>query len=252
MKKIYNKTNQEWHVHSSNDNFWIKWRYDEILKALKLSNIDLNKNYNCLDVGSGMSNFAEKIERNSNFIVDQFDIDKKLFEKKVITKGKFYFYDINAKENRFKNKYDIIFLMDVLEHIEDDKTFFNNLEFYLKHDGKIIINVPSLQIFYSKYDIAVGHCRRYTRSSIKKLINQKKYDIKMYYWGLFLIPLLLLRKIINSFQDNHEKVISRGMSTKNKVVKKVLNILRFVEVTLPSKLRFVGSSLIVILKKKNV
>ena len=56
MKKIYNKTNQEWHVHSSNDNFWIKWRYDEILKALKLSNIDLNKNYNYLDVGSAMAN----------------------------------------------------------------------------------------------------------------------------------------------------------------------------------------------------
>ena len=252
MKKIYNKTNQEWHSHSSNDNFWIKWRYDEILKALKLSGIDLNKNYNCLDVGSGMSNFAEKIERNSNFIVDQFDIDKKLFEKKVITKGKFYFYDINAKENRFKNKYDIIFLMGVLEHIEDDQTFFNNLEFYLKYNGKIIINVPSLQIFYSKYDIAVGHCRRYTKSSIKKIINQKKYDTKMYYWGLFLIPLLLLRKIINSFQNNHDKVISRGMSTKSKVVKKVLKILRFIEVSLPSKFRFVGSSLIVILKKKNV
>ena len=113
-----------------------------------------------MDVGSGMSNFAEKIERNSNFTVDQFDIDKKLFEKKVITKGKFYLYDVNSKEIKFKNKYDIIFLMDVLEHIEDDKTFFNNLEFYLKHDGKIIINVPSLQIFYSKYDIAVGHYRR--------------------------------------------------------------------------------------------
>ena len=71
----------------------------------------------------------------------------------------------------------------------------------------------------------------------------------MYYWGLFLIPLLLLRKVINSFQDNQEKVISIGMSTKNKLVKKVLNILRFIEVTLPSKIRFVGSSLIVILKK---
>ena len=199
-----------------------------------------------------MSNFAEKIERNSNFIVDQFDIDKKLFEKKVITKGKFYFYDINAKENRFKNKYDIIFLMDVLEHIEDDKTFFNNLEFYLKHDGKIIINVPSLQIFYSKYDIAVGHCRRYTRSSIKKLINKKKYDIKMYYWGLFLIPLLILRKIINLFQDNQNKIISSGMSTKNILVRSILNILRFIEFSLPSKLRFIGSSLIVISKKKNV
>lgn len=132
------------------------------------------------------------------------------------------------------------------------KRFFHNLEFYLKNDGKIIINVPSLQIFYSKYDIAVGHCRRYTKSSIKKIINQKKYDTKMYYWGLLLIPLLLLRKIINSFQDNHDKIISSGMSTKNIVVSTVLNILRVVEVSLPSKLRLVGSSLIVILKKKNV
>ena len=104
MKKIYNKTNQEWHLNSSNDNFWIKWRYEEILKALKSSGISLNNNYNCLDVGSGMSNFAEKIERNSNFTVDQFDIDKKLFDKNVVTKGKFYLYDINLKEIRFKNK----------------------------------------------------------------------------------------------------------------------------------------------------
>ena len=70
--------------------------------------------------------------------------------------------------------------------------------------------------------------------------------------GIILIPLLILRKIINLFQDNQNKVISSGMSTKNILVRSILNILRFIEVTLPSKLRFIGSSLIVISKKKNV
>ena len=41
MKKIYNKTIKNG-IKFPNDNFWIKWRYEEILKAIKSSGISLN------------------------------------------------------------------------------------------------------------------------------------------------------------------------------------------------------------------
>ncbi len=246
MNKNQNKTTKHWHVHSNNENIWVNWRFLIIEKILK-KKFKLNKKYKCLDVGCGNENFSMELENITNFIVDSSDVDKRIIKKKNIKRrGKFYLYDIEKKN--LKKKYDIIFLLDVLEHIKNEKKFLQSVFFHLKKNGYLILNVPSIPYLYSKYDISVGHIRRYNKNMVYEIFNNKKI-VSISYWGLTLVPVLFLRKILIDFFLNDKKnIVNVGMNTKNILINNLMKILRFIDLNI-FKSKFYGTSIIAIIKK---
>ncbi|NBC24746.1 MAG: hypothetical protein GVX78_03930, partial [Bacteroidetes bacterium] len=68
---------------------------------------------------------------------------------------------------------DIILLLDVIEHIEDDKAFLT----YLKNSGvvgaetRLLITVPAYQKLFSSHDVYLKHYRRYTVKSLKESLS---------------------------------------------------------------------------------
>jgi len=56
---------------------------------------------------------------------------------------------------------DLIVLMDVLEHIGEDKTFLGSLVSQAKPGAHLLITVPADPKMWSPHDEAVGHVRRY-------------------------------------------------------------------------------------------
>ncbi len=247
-KKKYNTTDNTWHKVADDKNVWIKWRFNIIRELFLKSKIDLNKNFICADIGAGKGNFSNRMESISNFSVDQFDIEKR--NKKKFLRGKYYVHDIKIKNKKFKNKYDIIFLLDVLEHIQNDSSFIRDCKFYLKKNGFLILNVPSIPLLFSKYDHAVGHIRRYNTETLSKVMDKNKLKIvRMYYWGFLLVPLLFIRTtILTLFEQDKKSIIKRGMETSNIIVKKILEILFFLDFYI-IKFRFFGSSIIALVKK---
>ena len=67
--------------------------------------------------------------------------------------------------------------MDVLEHIEEPERFLRSVFFHLSPTGRLIINVPALQIFYSKYDTLVGHLRRYDINFLRQELELAGFEI---------------------------------------------------------------------------
>lgn len=69
---------------------------------------------------------------------------------------------------------DLVLLLDVIEHIEDDIAFLTYLQ---KHPGitaqtRILITVPAFQGLFSAHDVFLEHYRRYTNSQLAKHIQQ--------------------------------------------------------------------------------
>lgn len=56
--------------------------------------------------------------------------------------------------------------INVLEHIPDDVGALRSFGDLVRPDGRVVIFVPAHQFAFSKFDAAVGHVRRYTRSSL--------------------------------------------------------------------------------------
>lgn len=68
------------------------------------------------------------------------------------------------------NKYDTIFALNVIEHIENDKLAIHNLSKLLKPGGRLIILVPAYQGLFNSFDRYLGHYRRYTAHSLSKVL----------------------------------------------------------------------------------
>ena len=100
---------------------------------------------------------------------------KKKFSKKKNIKIK------NEKIGKTKLKFNTIIYLNVLEHIKEDKKEIKIALSKLNPGGHLIILVPAHQELYSKFDKAIGHCRRYKTSFFRSAtINNVKIKKLVY------------------------------------------------------------------------
>lgn len=184
---------------------------------------------------------------NCVFLKRYYDISKEIFlfepsEKiriELATKIK------NFKEvkliNEFDNsKYDTIIYLDVIEHIQDDQNEILNAYNRLNNDGHLIINVPAFQFLYTEYDKKIGHYRRYSKTSFKKLLNKLNINnFKMNYFDSIGFCLIFFSKYFT---------LTNKVNFKSSV--KIWNLLipisKFLDLFLSP---FIGKSLMIIIKK---
>ena len=84
--------------------------------------------------------------------------------------------------------FDSILYIDVLEHIEDDHAELQQSASHLAPGGRLIVLSPANPFLYSPFDKAIGHYRRYTRTSLAALNPPGCEQIKSVYLdsiGLF-------------------------------------------------------------------
>lgn len=86
------------------------------------------------------------------------------------------------------DQFDAILYIDVLEHIEDDKTEAIVAAKHLKPGGFLIILSPAHQFLYSPFDKAIGHFRRYSLEELSAVVPNELKLVSIQYLdsvGLF-------------------------------------------------------------------
>lgn len=238
-----------WYDIVDQDHFWFYWRLKSLLKVIRKLKIDLNTNLKGFDIGSGNALLIKQIEPLSLWTIDGCDINPRFIDDLNI-RGFYIKYDIFEKRKELKEKYDFIFLFDILEHLNDPKTFLETASFYVKKDGFIFINVPAFETLYGKYDLAVGHKARYNRKSINSWLGSGLFSIEDFrYWGMILFPLVFFRKLLTNHSKSNIEIITLGMKTPRKAINQLVRCVANIETYLLSKPPF-GCSLILTLRKQ--
>ena len=67
------------------------------------------------------------------------------------------------------DKVALYLLMDVLEHIKDDRQFLKDLIDIARPGAKILITVPARKALWSPHDVAAHHFRRYELEELRQL-----------------------------------------------------------------------------------
>jgi 2-polyprenyl-3-methyl-5-hydroxy-6-metoxy-1,4-benzoquinol methylase len=75
-------------------------------------------------------------------------------------------------------KFDTIFALNVVEHIPDHEQALRNAMKMLRPGGKVVILVPAFQFLFNGFDKQLDHQRRYTRKTLKKLIEGSGFKLK--------------------------------------------------------------------------
>ncbi len=254
LKKTYSSDtlmNENWLKSAGLDHFWMMWRFKFLLKQLSKIKIKLKKNYKIMDLGCGNGVLSNQLERHNLLKIDRVDSNYETLKLNKNVKGKLICYNISKKDNKMKRKYDIIFLFDVLEHVKNDNKFINDINFHLKKNGYLIVNVPSINLLFSKYDYAVGHLRRYNKQNLSKNFDNKLFKIcSLEYWGFCLVPILFIRKLISMFYSKKKtsNIVKLGWKT-NTLINNLFKIVMNIETLLLNYVP-IGSSLMLIVKKK--
>ena len=99
------------------------------------------------------------------------------------------------------SSYDLFTTFDVLEHIDEDEQFLNDIQQTLLPGGHVLVTVPAYQFLWSQLDALLGHVRRYSRQELVNKFNQNGYQvIQASYFNSFLaIPFIVCRMIQNKF-----------------------------------------------------
>ena len=95
-----------------------------------------------------------------------------------------------------EKSFDLILLMDVLEHIEDDRGALAETWGKLRPGGHLFITVPAFMFLWSRHDEVLGHHRRYTLARLRQLLETVpglKIKRLHYYYALVLPIAILVR-----------------------------------------------------------
>lgn len=125
-----------------------------------------------LEVGAGIGSNTNVLSSGTSGRWLCLEPDPTLFSQlsknpKAISGNRVYENVCGTLETLDENEtFDTIIYIDVLEHIEDDSGELLRASIRLRPRGTLIILSPAHESLFTPFDAAIGHFRRYNRSSL--------------------------------------------------------------------------------------
>jgi SAM-dependent methyltransferase len=128
-----------------------------------------------LEIGSGIGNFA-KWAKSSGTEYQVSDTDPFLVDRLQADFPIAFQWDIYQPFPRH-DLYDTIIILNVIEHLEDDLDALKKIHERLLPGGNLIVMVPAMQFLYGSLDRAFGHFRRYTKTTMGRVMEKASFNI---------------------------------------------------------------------------
>ena len=95
-------------------------------------------------------------------------------------------------------RFDLVCMMDVLEHIEEDVATLEALRGLLAPGGRALITVPAYRWMWSKHDEFLHHKRRYTATELRRKAVGAGFRVTtLSYFNTLLFPLAATARLLN-------------------------------------------------------
>lgn len=176
-----------------------------------------------LDIGCGAGDLSYTLSR-AGFTVTGID-----FSEEAIRACRLRFADSVAADRlsfrrddlfQIDEKFDLVVMMEVLEHIEDDLGALKAVHDLLSPGGTVLLSVPANSHWYGAYDRYVGHIRRYNRNDLADVFSNAGFDLElMWSYG---VPLANLTEIVRNRLYANKEVIETEQATKRSGVNRAL------------------------------
>jgi SAM-dependent methyltransferase len=147
------------------------------------------------------------------------------------------------------NSFDLIFALDVIEHLNNDLDYLVALKGWLRAGGEILVTVPAHEFLWSYHDVINAHFRRYSKKQLTELAEKAGLEIeKIRWWNSFLLPYLYFARRLKK----HKEVLPDSeYELPPKILLRPLRALLNFECTSKILSKVPGVSLIAILTKKS-
>jgi SAM-dependent methyltransferase len=118
-----------------------------------------------MDFGAGTGHIARRIAGFVNHLV-AVEPDSVL-QKIASSRG----LEVSSFEMLAAERFDVIYSLNVLEHIQNDREAIQALAQKLRTGGVVLLYLPASPFLYSAFDRRIGHFRRYTQRSAVEMFR---------------------------------------------------------------------------------
>ena len=183
--------------YSLDNNLMLNWYTDRIIDMIQ------GESLLELGIGHGYSSmkFSKAFKRHlvlegSQEIINEF---QQRFGSNQMEIVNTYFESFFSEE-----KFDVIVMGFILEHVDDPSVILNKYKYFLKKDGKVYVTVPNCEALnkrigyeagllkdissLSEADCALGHKRLFTIKTLRNLVEMSGYRVNKTE-GIFLKPI---------------------------------------------------------------
>lgn len=126
-----------------------------------------------IDFGAGIGTFSKRL-RAAGYDVVCIEPDA-LQRARLLDQGLEAFSEIDSVPDESAS---FIFSLNVFEHIEDDELAVKQLRRKLRAGGALLLYVPAFQCLWSSLDDQVCHRRRYTKTTLRRLVERAGFSIE--------------------------------------------------------------------------
>jgi SAM-dependent methyltransferase len=214
------------------EHWWYRARRD-ILAGLIEREIKLTANAQILEIGCGTGHNLQMLSRFGTADGIEIDAAARALASERLGRaiGDAPLPDLPGVPDQY---YDLVAILDVLEHIEDDHAALCSIARKLKPGGRILITVPAFQWMWSAHDVANHHHRRYSKPALKRAIFEAGLRLHLIsYFNSLLFPLAVAARLagrVTGRQDADDKLPPRPV---NALFKSVFGLERHAIARLP-------------------
>ncbi len=157
---------------------------EQLLRRLKLHRPRV------LDVGAGDGFLVARLANQLDWgetVAQDIHLTEAVI-RQVRTPGIQYVRELSELEAR---RFDLILLLDVLEHIQEPGPFLEQLwTQHLAERGSVLITVPAFQVLFTQHDHDLRHFRRYSLSEIADVASRAGLEVREsgYLFATLLLP----------------------------------------------------------------
>ncbi len=174
------------------------WEYARAKVVCNLLKKRLPDTISAVDVGCGdvffLNQFSQRFSVHKAVAVDTAFTDDIVASLKQNHRDIMFVNDIDEVDLQGE-KADVVFLMDVIEHIENDVDFLKKLSeaSFVGEKTLFMITVPAFNGLYCSHDKWLGHYRRYDKKML--LSSIQKSNLQSICSGYFFTSLFFARSI---------------------------------------------------------
>jgi len=175
---------------------WFAGRTRAILKYLdaELDPAQPGEERTVLDLGGGAGNMAHHLAPYGHVI----GIDSNGRPLRVAAQRGLTVTQSTGDRLPFPNdSFDLIALLDTVEHIPDEFGVFAECHRVLKPGGKLMVTVPALMWLWSYNDEINDHQRRYTAPELRQKLTTSGFQVnRLSYNNFFLFPMVAALRLL--------------------------------------------------------
>lgn len=126
-----------------------------------------------------------------------------------------------------RGAYDLVAVLDVVEHIADDVAALTAMRTLLRSGGKILIAVPAHQWLWSAHDVVNHHHRRYSKATLRAaIVAAGLRPVKLRWFNSLLFPLAATARIVGRLRGKDDSDDSPPAKPLNALFERVFRLER--------------------------